>query len=53
MPVENTPALRLSLFGTMQVEVHGVPVAGKWAKKEMWLLALLALRLGKPDCQIL
>lgn len=34
------------LFGTMQVEVGGTSLAGKLAKKECWLLALLALR---PD----
>jgi predicted ATPase/DNA-binding SARP family transcriptional activator len=40
--------LRINLFGTPYLTVDDVPLSAKLARKEQWLLALLALRQGKP-----
>src|SRR5579862_8213770 len=43
-----SPPLKLYLFGSTEVLVHGVPLARLRSRKGLWLLALLALRAGKP-----
>ncbi len=42
-----TASLRLNLFGSLSVECNGAPLVGGLARKELWLLALLALRQGR------
>ncbi len=41
-------ALTLTLFGPMQVLVKGLPIPHLRSRKALWLLALLALRGGRP-----
>ena len=41
------PALKICVFGAMSVEVDGISVGAKLARKELWLLAILALRTGR------
>ncbi len=41
------PALKICMFGAMSVEVDGILVSAKLARKELWLLAILALRAGR------
>src|SRR5579859_586305 len=36
--------LTLCLFGSMHIEIDGAPLTASLAKKELWVLALLALR---------
>jgi DNA-binding SARP family transcriptional activator len=43
-----TASLRLCLFGSMLVQVEGQTLTGQLARKELWLLALLALRGDRP-----
>ncbi len=46
-----TPAvapLAVTLFGPMQVSVEGHPLTHLRSRKSLWLLALLALRHGRP-----
>jgi predicted ATPase/DNA-binding SARP family transcriptional activator len=40
--------LVITLFGPMQVAVHGQPLPRLRSRKALWLLALLALRHGRP-----
>ncbi len=40
--------LAVTLFGPMQVSVGGQPLAHPRSRKSLWLLALLALRQGRP-----
>ena len=42
------PSLTLNLFGSMDVRVHGDSLPRLHSRKSLWLLALLALRKGKP-----
>jgi predicted ATPase/DNA-binding SARP family transcriptional activator len=42
--VRENGALSLTLFGPMQVEVHGQPLPRLRSRRALWLLALLALR---------
>jgi predicted ATPase/DNA-binding SARP family transcriptional activator/uncharacterized protein HemY len=44
----DTPALAITLFGPMQVRVHGHPLPRLRSRKALWLLALLTLRQGRP-----
>jgi predicted ATPase/DNA-binding SARP family transcriptional activator/uncharacterized protein HemY len=46
--VVHPPALRLILFGPMQVLVHGQPLLRLRSRKGLWLLALLTLRHDRP-----
>ena len=46
--VSAPPALTLTLFGPMQVSVGGRPLAHLRSRKALALLALLALRHGRP-----
>lgn len=43
-----TPSLSIELLGTIRVLVHGEPLPRVRSKKGLWLLALLALRGGRP-----
>jgi DNA-binding SARP family transcriptional activator len=47
---EGQPAaqLALSLFGPFEARLHGTPLASLRSRKGEWLLALLALRVGRP-----
>ena len=45
---ESEPALKICLFGSPSVEVDGVDVTSRMAKKVLWLLALLVLSEGRP-----
>lgn len=47
MSPQNRSGLSIHLFGALQIEAGGVSFAGRLAKKERWLLALLALRPGQ------
>ncbi|MCW3096558.1 MAG: hypothetical protein JWL77_2176, partial [Chthonomonadaceae bacterium] len=38
------PALAITLFGPLQVRVHGLPMPAMRSRKVLWLLALLTLR---------
>jgi non-specific serine/threonine protein kinase len=40
--------LRIKLFGSMEVEVRGEPLPKLRSRRELWLLALLALQHGRP-----
>jgi len=40
--------LKIELFGTMRVQVEGEPLPRLRSRKAVWLLALLALRDGRP-----
>ena len=42
------PPLEIKLFGAMEVQVNGVPLPPLRSRKELWLLALLALQNGRP-----
>ncbi len=43
-----TPPLTIKLFGAMDARVNGLSLPKLRSRKELWLLALLALRGGKP-----
>ncbi|MCW3054532.1 MAG: ATPase-like protein [Chthonomonadales bacterium] len=47
-PVFESAPLTITLFGPMQVHVHGRPLPHLRSRKVLWLLALLALRHGRP-----
>src|SRR2546423_996315 len=40
--------LDVTLFGAFDVQVDGQPMGKLRSRKELWLLALLILRYGKP-----
>jgi predicted ATPase/DNA-binding SARP family transcriptional activator len=42
------PALAITLFGPLQVRVHGLPMPAMRSRKVLWLLALLTLRHDRP-----
>jgi len=42
------PALRITLFGPIQVLIHGYTLPRMQSRKGMWLLALLTLRHNRP-----
>src|SRR5687768_14208752 len=48
MPDPPTPPLMLRLFGPAQVLLRGAPLPRLRSRKSLWLLALLALRSGRP-----
>src|SRR5580704_2752220 len=43
-----TDSLAITLFGPMQVRVHGLPLPPLRSHKPLWLLALLTLRANRP-----
>ena len=45
---ESPPPLAIRLMGAVEIEVHGLPLPRLRSRKGVWLLALLALRKGKP-----
>ena len=47
-PDDAPPALALTLFGPMQISAGGQPLSHLRSRKALALLALLALRLGRP-----
>ena len=45
---EKAPALEFCFFGPAEAWVHGRPLPALHSRKGWWLLALLALRGGRP-----
>ncbi len=44
--------LKIKLFGSMEVEVRGQPLPKLRSRRELWLLALLALQNGRPVSRV-
>jgi len=50
--VNGTPPLKIELFGRMEAEIHGRVLPRMRSRKELWLLALLALESGRDVSRV-
>ncbi len=48
LTADRPPVLDLRLFGQVEVSVSGKNITSLLPKRALWLLAILALREGKP-----
>ena len=50
--MNGAPPLKIQLFGRMEAEIHGRPLPRMRSRKELWLLALLALESGRDVSRV-